>query len=66
MKHKRYFLNNNFLVIIANISNFQCPFAHSVMHSIISNYVLKDAATGYVSIQTVCPVLWADLYRAWT
>ena len=28
--------------------------------------MLKDAATGYVSVQTVCSVLWADLYRAWT
>ena len=28
--------------------------------------VLKDAVTGYVGIQTVCSVLWADLYRAWT
>ena len=28
--------------------------------------VLKDAATGYVSVQTVCSVLRADLYRAWT
>ena len=28
--------------------------------------MLKDAATGYVSIQTVCSVLQADLYRAWT
>ena len=28
--------------------------------------MLKDAVTGFVSIQTVCFVLWADLYRAWT
>ena len=29
--------------------------------------MLKDTATmGYVSIQTVCPMLWADLYRVWT
>ena len=28
--------------------------------------MLKDATTGYVSIQTVCPVLRADLYRVWT
>ena len=28
--------------------------------------MLKDAMTGYVSIQTVCFELWADLYRAWT
>ena len=28
--------------------------------------LLKDATTGYISIQTVCPVLQADLYRAWT
>ena len=28
--------------------------------------MLKDAVTGYVSIQTVCPVLRAGLYRAWT
>ena len=28
--------------------------------------MLKDTATGYVSIQTVCFVLWANLYRAWT
>ena len=34
---------------------------------IIKNLVmLKDAATGYVSIQTVCSVLRADPYRAWT
>ena len=28
--------------------------------------MLKDAATGYISAQTVCPVLQADPYRAWT
>ena len=28
--------------------------------------LLKDAAMGFVSIQTVFFVLWADLYRAWT
>ena len=28
--------------------------------------MLKDAAMVYVSIQTVCSVLQADLYRAWT
>ena len=28
--------------------------------------MLKDAAMGYVSVQTVCSVLRADLYRAWT
>ena len=28
--------------------------------------MFKDATTGYVSIQTVCSVLRADLYRAWT
>ena len=28
--------------------------------------MLKDAMTGFVSIQTVCFVLWVDLYRAWT
>ena len=26
--------------------------------------MLKDATTGYVSVQTVCSVLRADLYRA--
>ena len=31
-----------------------------------SHILLKDAAMGYVSIQTVCSVLRADLYRAWT
>ena len=29
-------------------------------------HVLKDAVTGYISVQTVCSVLRADLYRAWT
>ena len=28
--------------------------------------MLKDTATGYVSIQTVCSELRADPYRAWT
>ena len=26
--------------------------------------LLKDAAMGYISIQTDCFVLWTDLYRA--
>ena len=34
--------------------------------SYFANCVLKDAAMGFVSIQTVCLVLWVDLYRAWT
>ena len=29
-------------------------------------HMLMDAATGFISIQTVCFVLWVDLYRAWT
>ena len=32
----------------------------------VKHHMLKDAATGYVSIQTVCSVRRADLYRAWT
>ena len=28
--------------------------------------MLKDAMTGFVSVQTVCFGLWVDLYRAWT
>ena len=28
--------------------------------------MLKDAMIGYVSVQTVCFVLWANLYREWT
>ena len=28
--------------------------------------MLKDAITSYISIQTVCSELRADLYRAWT
>ena len=28
--------------------------------------VLKDATAGFVSVQTVCFVLWVDFYRAWT
>ena len=28
--------------------------------------MLKDAAMGYISVQTVCSVLRTDLYRAWT
>ena len=28
--------------------------------------LLKDAMMGYASVQTVCLMLWADFYRAWT
>ena len=28
--------------------------------------MLKDAAMGFLSVQTVCFMLWVDLYRAWT
>ena len=33
---------------------------------LFTHILLKDAAMGYVSVQTVCSVLRADLYRAWT
>ena len=28
--------------------------------------MLKAAAMGLVSVQTVCSMLWVDPYRAWT
>ena len=28
--------------------------------------ILKDAAVGFASVQTVCYLLWVDLCRAWT
>ena len=28
--------------------------------------MLKDAAMGFVSVQTICFELWVDLYGAWT
>ena len=53
----------NLTFVPANQNSLAWATLHfAILHHCIS--MLKDAATGYVSVQTVCSVLQADLYRA--
>ena len=65
---KRYKLSNNkqFKVFLHNSLHCRQCTRRDRVQVTSQRCMLKDTTIGFISIQTVCFLLWVDLYRVWT